>query len=141
MRLKTHEELLATNGVTNAEKTLNKLEENINKLKNTTPEQYLKRFKEITEEMYNTSKKKNSDYTADCGDAFANFKLVEEMGICSTEAGFLTRLSDKFARLVGLVKNKECQVKDEKYTDTLLDMANYCILLCIYLENKGDLSD
>lgn len=101
-----------------------------------TPEQYLKRFKEITEEMYNTSKKKNSDYTADSGDAFTNFKLVEEMGICSTEAGFLTRLSDKFARLVGLVKNKECQVKDEKYTDTLLDMANYCILLCIYLENK-----
>lgn len=133
MRLKTTEE--------NADETLNKLEENINKLKNITSEQYLKRFKEITEEMLETSKRKNSDYTADSGDAFTNFKLVGKMGICSVETGFLTRLSDKFARLVGLVKNKECQVKDEKYTDTLLDMANYCILLCIYLENKGDLSD
>ncbi len=106
-----------------------------------TPEQYLKRFKEITEEMIETSKRKNSDYTADSGDAFANFKLIEEMGICSTEAGFLTRMTDKMARLAGLAKGRDVEVKDEKYADTLTDLANYCILLRIYLENKGDLSD
>lgn len=122
----------------NADETLNKLEENINKLKNITSEQYLKRFKEITEEMLETSKRKNADYTADSGDSFANFKLVEEMGICSTEAGFLTRMTDKMARLAGLSKGRDVEVKDEKYTDTLTDLANYCILLRIYLENKGD---
>ena len=127
MRLKTHEELMATDGVTM-----------ITSSNTITPEQYLKRFKEITEEMHNTSKRKNSDYTADCGDAFANFKLVEEMSICSVETGFLTRMTDKMARLAGLSSGRDVKVKDEKYADTLTDLANYCILLRIYLENKGD---
>ena len=135
MRLKTHEELMATEGVQNPENNEVTL-----KLPTTiTPEQYLKRFKEITEEMYNISKKKNSDYTADRGDAFANFKLVDEMGICSVETGFLTRMTDKMARLAGLSFDRKVQVADEKYTDTLTDLANYCILLRIYLENKDEL--
>jgi len=102
------------------------------------PEQYLKRFKEITEDMYTITEAKNSDYTAGADDAFANFRVVENMNICSVEQGFLTRMTDKMARLAGLSTNKECKVKDEKYTDTLLDLANYALLLKIYLESKGD---
>lgn len=101
-----------------------------------TPEEYLKQFKQITKKMCEITKAKNSDYTADCGDAFANFKVVEKLGVCSLEVGMITRISDKLARLVGLTKGKEIQVKDEKYEDTLLDMANYSILLAIYLKNK-----
>ena len=101
-----------------------------------TPEEYLKQFKQITEKMYDITKAKNSDYTADSGDAFANFKVVEDLGVCSVETGFLTRMSDKVARLAGLAKGKEIAVKDEKYEDTLLDLANYSILLAIYLKNK-----
>ena len=102
-----------------------------------TPEEYLKQFKQITEKMYDITKAKNSDYTADSGDAFTNFKVVEDLNICSVETGFLTRMSDKIARLAGLAKGKEIQVKDEKYEDTLLDLANYSILLAIYLKNKS----
>jgi hypothetical protein len=102
-----------------------------------TPEEYLKQFKQITEKMYEITKAKNSDYTADSGDAFTNFKVVEDLNICSVETGFLTRMSDKIARLAGLAKGKEIQVKDEKYEDTLLDLANYSILLAIYLKNKS----
>ena len=101
-----------------------------------SPEEYLARFEEITKEMLEVSQRKNSDYTAGSDDAFANFKVVEELGICSAEVGFLTRMTDKVARLAGLASNKECQVKDEKYTDTLTDLANYCILMRIYLEGK-----
>lgn len=100
------------------------------------PQDYLKRFKEITETMFETTRKKNSDYTADNGDAFSNFRQVESLNICSAEIGFLTRMTDKMSRLAGLAKNKDTQVKDEKYEDTLLDLANYCILFAIYLEDK-----
>ena len=102
-----------------------------------TPEAYLKRFKEITDEMYAVTKQKNSDYTADSGDAFANFKQVEHLNICSAEAGFLTRMTDKVSRLAGLVKNKELKVANESYIDTVTDLAVYSILLRIYLENKN----
>ena len=101
-----------------------------------SPEEYLKQFKQVTDKMYEITKAKNSDYTADSGDSMANFKVVEKLGVCSVEIGFLTRMSDKVARLAGLAKGKEIQVKDEKYEDTLLDLANYSILLAIYLQNK-----
>ena len=101
-----------------------------------TPEEYLRQFRQTTEKMYGITKAKNSDYTADSGDAFANFKVVERLGVCSVETGFLTRMSDKVARLAGLAKGKEVRVKDEKYEDTLIDLANYSILLAIYLRNR-----
>ena len=42
------------------------------------------------------TKKKNNDYAGSGGThPFANFELAEEMGICTTEQGFLVRLSDK----------------------------------------------
>ena len=102
----------------------------------TVEQDYLERFEEITKEMLEVSKAKNSDYTADSGDPFANFKLVEKMNICSVETGFLTRMTDKMARLAGLASNKELKVADEKYIDTLTDLANYSILLRLYLERK-----
>ncbi len=101
------------------------------------PEDYLKRHKELTAMMYEISRRKNSDYTAGSVDAFANFKLVEKLGITSAEIGFLTRMTDKISRLAGLSSGKEVEVKDEKYTDTLLDLANYCLLFCIFLEERN----
>ena len=116
---------------------IEEINEEIEMSKIITPEEYLRQFKQITEKMYEITKAKNSDYTADSGDAFTNFKVVENLNICSVETGFLTRMSDKIARLAGLAKGKEIQVKDEKYEDTLLDLANYSILLAIYLKNKS----
>lgn len=83
------------------------------------------RFKEITDGMAELYAKKNEDY----GDSFG--KSIEKYGII---AG-LTRLSDKFNRIENLVlKGGGRQVADEKLTDTLLDLANYSIMMLMEIE-------
>jgi len=58
------------------------------------------------------------------------------MGICSPEIGFLTRMLDKFCRLVSFVQLGVLLVKDESLEDTALDLANYCILFAGYVRSK-----
>lgn len=99
-------------------------------------EQYLKRFKELTTLMYETTEKKNSDYTGDSTSPFKNFTMVETIGFATTEQGFLTRIIDKVMRVAGFIKNGTLKVVDEKVTDTLIDCANYCLLMVCYLESK-----
>ena len=99
-------------------------------------EQYLQRFKELTELMYETTKKKNTDYTGGDTQPFKNFEMVEVLGFATTEQGFMTRITDKVMRIAGFVKNGTLQVVDEKVTDTLLDCATYCLLMICYLESK-----
>lgn len=84
---------------------------------------------------------KNADYAGDAGSPFSNFKNVETLGVCSVEQGFLTRMTDKLSRLASLLKPRatEAKVKDESVTDTLLDLANYCILLAAYIEDEKPL--
>lgn len=84
--------------------------------------------------MYDTAEKKNSDY-ATSSDPFHNFKQCERLGICSKERGVLVRISDKLSRATNLVE-REGSVKDEAVTDTLIDMANYCVILAVMLEEK-----
>lgn len=98
------------------------------------PADYLFAFRKITEEMCALTAAKNKDYSGD-HDAFANFRLVEQIGLCPTEVGILTRLSDKLAR-VGRLLNKSAAVKSESVEDTLLDMAVYSIILLVYLRSK-----
>lgn len=99
------------------------------------PVDYLFAFRKITEEMCALTAAKNRDYAGEA-DAFANFRLVEQIGLCPTEVGILTRLSDKLAR-VGRLLNKEAAVKTESVEDTCLDMAVYSIILLVYLRNKS----
>ena len=101
-----------------------------------TREQYLKTFEELTAQMLEITKAKNSDYTGDDALPFKNFTMVEEMGFASTEQGFLTRITDKVMRVSSFVKNGTLQVKDEAVEDTLLDCANYCLLMLCYLRSK-----
>lgn len=82
----------------------------------------------IFEEMQDTLRKKNSDYSRD-NDAFYNFR---EFGTL----GFLVRMSDKWSRLKGLVGTGKTPQVNESIRDTLLDMANYCVLLSVYLEEE-----
>lgn len=63
---------------------------------------------------------KNHDY----GDSFA--KVREEF-----PSSVLIRIADKFERLKQLMCGAEQRVKDENIEDTLLDMANYCIMECV----------
>lgn len=80
--------------------------------------------------------KKNSDYS-DGDDAFKNFKMIEHMSgnKISVEEGIMVRLSDKFSRLFSLM-DKKAQVNDESIEDTLVDIANYCLIMKIYRENN-----
>lgn len=101
-------------------------------------EQYLKTFEELTTQMLEITKKKNSDYTGDDSSPFKNFTMVEAIGFASTEQGFLTRITDKVMRISSFVKNGTLQVKDEAVEDTLLDLANYSLLMICYLRSKKD---
>lgn len=75
-------------------------------------------FKKITEQMYDVYKTKNADY----GDSF-NITREEYPN------AILIRLQDKFLRLKQLYRNNfKANVQNESVKDTLLDMANYCIL-------------
>lgn len=100
--------------------------------------EYLEFHKESCQKMIEITAAKNADYTggSDVDDAFANFRIVELQGICSTEIGFLTRISDKISRIQSFVKKGVLMVKDESVEDTLLDAANYMILMAGYIKDK-----
>ena len=71
---------------------------------------------------------KNAAY----GDSF--HKLYSDLGIISA----VTQISHKYNRLVNLAKDKNANtlVADESITDTLLDLANYCILTAMEIERE-----
>lgn len=82
-------------------------------------------------------KKKNHDYSGgeDETHPFLNFTRCESMGICTTEQGFLVRLTDKMSRLSTFCSSGRLKVEDEKLEDTILDVINYVILFYAY--NSG----
>lgn len=73
--------------------------------------------KQICSQMTETYIKKNNDY----GNAFANLRNEIPNAI-------LVRLYDKYSRLKTLMSGEKQMVNDESIDDTLLDLANYCIL-------------
>ena len=84
-------------------------------------------FKRITEEMAKTYERKNHDY----GDSFS--QSVAEHGAI---AG-IVRIGDKYNRAKQLlVANEQPQVNTESAVDTLLDLANYAIMLAMEIQNK-----
>ena len=95
----------------------------------------------IHESLCNKSRslmrKKNADYAGGRGvEPFANFTRCEAMGICSTEAGMLVRLTDKMSRLSSFVEAGAFQVKDESLEDTCVDIINYAILFHSFVQSK-----
>lgn len=101
--------------------------------------QFLEYHKECCDKLQLIVSAKNHDYAGfDRVDAFANFTLVEKAGITSVEAGFLTRMMDKIARVSSFVKQGVIKVDTEKIEDTLLDLANYSILMAGYIKSKKE---
>lgn len=103
-----------------------------------TKDEYIIFHKECCDRMVDVTKKKNADYTGGSDDPFANFvqigSLVQIPNVI--EVGFLTRMSDKFSRIGSFITKGMLQVKDESVEDTLIDLANYCILFAGYLKSK-----
>jgi hypothetical protein len=97
---------------------------------------YLDLHSEYLASMSRIALAKNADYTGGADDPFSNFRLVEALGIGSAEQGFLTRMTDKLSRISSFTKQGTLMVKDESVEDTLLDLANYCLLMAAYLKDK-----
>jgi len=96
--------------------------------------EFIQEFKKMTEEMVTLVEKKNTDYSYG-QDAYRNFKLCEQLGICPTEKGILVRMSDKMTRIANLLE-KDAEVKSESIQDTLRDLSNYSLILAIYLKQR-----
>lgn len=73
-----------------------------------------------------TYAKKNSDY----GDSF--HKSYERFGITAA----LVRMEDKWNRINNLAFKEDYLVRDESIKDTLLDLANYCLMTYLELEEE-----
>ena len=48
----------------------------------------------------------------------------------------LTRISDKFNRMENLILTNDEGTSDESIMDTLIDMANYCVMTAVYMKNS-----
>jgi hypothetical protein len=45
-------------------------------------------------------------------------------------------MADKMSRIINLTE-RDAEVKDESINDTLVDLANYSIILKLYIESKS----
>jgi len=83
----------------------------------------LEKHKELCDKIHNTCVAKNHDYGNSASDLYNKFGLIS----------YIVRMNDKMNRINTLIK-REAEVKDEKITDTLLDLANYCLLAVADME-------
>lgn len=83
------------------------------------------KFKGILLEMYDTYEKKNSDYGNSFGDTIREFGYIPAVA----------RINDKLNRIKKMVKGEKMNVH-ESMRDNLLDIANYCILTVMEIDNQ-----
>jgi len=94
----------------------------------------IENYEKYQKEMLGILKRKNADYAGPKGN-YANFENCEKLGLCSAEVGLMVRISDKMTRISNLL-SQDANVKDESIHDTLLDMANYAMILASYIEDN-----
>ena len=83
-------------------------------------------FSDILKEMQELYLKKNHDY----GNSFS--ETIQEFGFTPA----IARINDKLKRVKQMVGGEPMQVK-ESMRDNLIDIANYCILTIIELDNQN----
>ena len=94
----------------------------------------------ILDNMQSVYEAKDNDYSA-TGLPMGNLRKCEEAGIDAWR-GCLVRIGDKMSRLENFLKEKEYLVVSEKAEDTVIDLANYAILMsCLIEEIKKPHSD
>lgn len=72
---------------------------------------------ELCQRIHNTCIEKNKDYGNSASELYKKFGLIS----------YVVRMNDKINRINNLIKQDNL-VKDEAIEDTLLDLANYCLL-------------
>ena len=94
----------------------------------------------ILDNMQAVYEAKDNDYSA-TGLPMGNLRKCEDAGIDAWR-GCLVRIGDKMSRLENFLKDKEYLVISEKAEDTVIDLANYAILMsCLIEEVKPPHSD
>ena len=88
----------------------------------------LKHHEELCDQIHETYRIKNADY----GDSFGS--VYRKLGMVSA----LTQITHKYERLMQLGLSDKQQVKDESLKDTLLDLANYCLMTVMEVEAHND---
>lgn len=86
-------------------------------------------FSDILKEMQELYLKKNHDY----GNSFS--ETIQEFGFTPA----IARINDKLKRVKQMVGREPMQVK-ESMRDNLIDIANYCILTIIELDNQNKIN-
>lgn len=86
----------------------------------------------ILDNMQTVYEAKDNDYSA-TGLPMGNLRKCEEAGIDAWR-GCLVRIGDKMSRLENFLKEKKYLVISEKAEDTVIDLANYAILMSCLLE-------
>ena len=87
---------------------------------------------DILSDMQKVYEAKDSDYSA-TGLPMGNLRKCEDAGIDAWR-GCLVRIGDKMSRLENFLKEKEYLVISEKAEDTVIDLANYAILMSCLIE-------
>lgn len=87
----------------------------------------IEKHEEICREIHEMYIKKNADYGDSVGE------LYKKLG----DISFLTRISDKYNRLMNLMTS-EGEQNYESIEDTIQDMANYCIIWLMEREMKKE---
>ena len=88
-------------------------------------------IREVLQKMGDIFATKNEKY----GNSFE--MSVDKYGMIAA----LTRINDKFNRIENLILTGDNGTDDEAITDTLIDMANYCVMTAVYTKNAGGKSD
>lgn len=95
----------------------------------------IEKHEQICNEIHEMYIKKNADYGDSVGE------LYEKLG----DVSFLTRISDKYHRLMNLMCDsdgyKRKDINYESVDDTIQDLANYCIIWLMEREMKKEYID
>ena len=113
-------------GSTQVNNEFQKLADRVKEILEHTKPENVEEFRKITHNMTQTYSAKNHDY----GNSFD--LSLDKFGLVAS----VVRIGDKMNRIESLI-NKEARVKDESIKDTLLDMANYCIMTVMWI-NKNN---
>lgn len=90
-------------------------------------------FTEITEQMKSILLSKGDDYAN--ADRLSNFKLAGNICGLNPELNCLSLIATKVARL-GVLLNSTSKPNNESIQDSVLDLANYALLLSMILKDN-----
>lgn len=88
----------------------------------------VERHKEWCDNLHTLYRVKNKAYGDSFGDTYKKLGLISAV----------TRITDKYNRLVNLAIHPEVDSGDESIKDTLVDLANYAIMTVMEINEEED---